>query len=45
MRTTLIFSISRQLPTRTIPRRVDIGPDEWFYQFILVWWGVVLVYN
>ena len=35
-------TISGQLPTRTIPHRVDIGPDEWLYQLILVWWGVVL---
>ena len=27
----------------TISHRVDIGPDEWFYQLILVWWKVVLV--
>ena len=36
-------SVSGQLPTRTIPHRVDIGPDEWFYDLILVWWGIVLV--
>ena len=41
-----IFSlVSRQLPTRTIPHHVDIGPDEWFYSFLMVLvgsWGVVL---
>ena len=30
--------VSGQLPTRTIPHHVDIGPDEWFY-----WLEVVLV--
>ena len=35
--------VSGQLPTRTIPHHAYIGPDEWFYQLILVWWGVVLV--
>ena len=35
--------ISGQLPTRTMPHHVDIGPDEWFYYLIVVWWGVVLV--
>ena len=30
--------ISEQLPTRTIPNRIGIGPDEWFY-----WIAAVLV--
>ena len=40
---TMYGTVSGQLPTWTIHHRVDIGPDEWFYQLILVWCGVVLV--
>ena len=28
--------VSGQLPTRTIPHHVDIGPDEWFYSLVMV---------
>ena len=30
------FFISGQLPTRTIPHRTGIGPDEWFYSVVVV---------
>ena len=29
------ISVSRQLPIRTIPYRIGIGPDEWIYWFIV----------
>ena len=28
--------VSGQLPTRTIPHRTGIGPDEWFYSVVVV---------
>ena len=42
----LVF-ISGQRPTRTIPHRTSIGPDEWLYSVEVVlgelsWWGIVL---
>ena len=43
------FTVSGQLPTRTIPHRTGIGPDVWFYSVVVVlvcgelsWWGIVL---
>ena len=39
----MVVSVSGQLPNRTIPHRVDIGPYVYFYWLLLVWWGVVLV--
>ena len=29
-------TVSGQLPTRTIPHRTGIGPDEWFYSVVVV---------
>ena len=32
----LLKTISGQLPTRTIPHCTGIGPNEWFYWFVVV---------
>ena len=42
---TLFVVVSGQLPTRTIPHRTGIGPDEWFYSVVVVLVGIVLAVN
>ena len=32
----MFIIVSGQLPTRTIPHRICIGPDEWFYWLVVV---------
>ena len=32
----MIGIVSGQLPTRTIPRHVDIGPDKGFYSLVII---------
>ena len=43
-----MMNTTEELPTRTIPHRTGIGPDEWLYSVgsgpsgELSWWGIVL---
>ena len=31
-----LFSVSGQLPRRTIPHHTGFGPEEWFYSVVVV---------
>ena len=38
----IISLVSGQLPTRTVPHHVDIGPDDWVYSLVMVLVGSCL---